>query len=136
MKNIILTILLLITTTFFSQDKDKKSLLEEMNNYYNKNKIEKLEQLTNDLLAGKYGVMDDELNFYALMYSSNVYSSDKYASKDAQKGYDKLFDLLYFAQKTSYAIPNKKVYIASKINYLMEYKRKHPEVKMKTKQLL
>jgi len=69
MKNIILTILLLITTTLFSQDKDKKTLLEEMNNYYNKSKIEKLEQLTNDILEGKYGNLDDKLKFYTLMYS-------------------------------------------------------------------
>jgi hypothetical protein len=134
MKNIILTILLLITTNLFSQDKDKKSLLEEMNNYYNKNKIEKLEELTNDLLAGKYGNMDDELKFYALMYSSNVYSRDEYAKKDSQKGYDKLFDLIVFAQKTSYTIPNKDAYIDSMGNYLMEYKSKHPEVKMSVKE--
>ena len=128
MKNIILTILLLITTNLFSQDKDKKSLLEEMNNYYNKNKIEKLEQLTNDLLAGKYGVMDDELKFYALMYSSNVYTRDEYVKKNPQIGYDKTIELINFTKITSYEVPNRVAYLKSMNTFLDEFAKKHPEI--------
>jgi hypothetical protein len=128
MKNIILTILLLITTNLFSQDKDKKSLLEEMNNYYNKNKIEKLEQLTNDLLAGKYGVMDDELKFYALMYSSNVYTRDEYVKKNPQIGYDKTIELINFTKITSYEVPNRVAYLKSMNTFLDKFAKKHPEI--------
>ena len=128
MKNIILTILILITTNLFSQDKDKKSLLEEMNNYYNKNKIEKLEQLTNDLLAEKYGVMDDELKFYTLMYSSNVYTRDEYVKKNPQIGYDKTIELINFTKTTSYQLPNKESYLKSMDAFLVEFLKKHPEI--------
>jgi hypothetical protein len=128
MKNIILTILLLITTTLFSQDKDKKSLLEEMNNYYNKSKIEKLEELTNDLLSGKYGNMDDELKFYALMYSSNVYTRDEYVKKDPQIGYDKTIELINFTKITSYEVPNRVAYLKSMNTFLAEFVKKHPKI--------
>ena len=128
MKNIILTILLLITTTLFSQDKDKKSLLEEMNNYYNKSKIEKLEELTNDLLSGKYGNLDDELKFYALMYSTNIYTSDAYTKNDPQKGYDKTIELINFTIITSYEVPNRDAYLKSMHAFLLEFLKKHPEI--------
>jgi hypothetical protein len=131
------TILLVLTYTIntFSQTPDNKSLIADMNNFYNKEKIEKLETITTDILSGKSGLMDDELKFYALMYSSNVYSRDEYAKKDAQKGYDKLSELLVFAQKTSYAIPNKEAYIKSMSDYLIAYKNKHPEVKESVKEI-
>jgi hypothetical protein len=135
MKKILLLLLFVVTTNAFSQIPDNKSLIEEMNNFYSKSKIEKLETITSEILSGKHGVMDDELKFYALMYSSNVYSRDAYAKKDAQKGYDKLFELLVFAKNTSYAIPNKEAYIKSMSDYLITYKNKHPEVKESVKEI-
>ncbi|MBP9848466.1 MAG: hypothetical protein KBC58_03420 [Flavobacterium sp.] len=119
---------LLLSLISFSQDKDKKSLLEEMNNYYNKSKIEKLEELTNDLLSGKYGNMDDELKFYALMYSSNVYSRDEYVKKDPQIGYDKTIELINFTKITSYQLPNKEAYLKSMDAFLVDFLKKHPEI--------
>ena len=128
MKNKLLIILLLISATLFSQDKDKKTLLEEMNNYYNKSKIEKLEELTNDLLSGKYGNMDDELKFYTLMYSSNVYTRDEYVKKNPQIGYDKTIELINFTKITSYQLPNKEAYLKSMDTFLLEFLKKHPEI--------
>lgn len=134
MKKITILTILLITINLFSQIPDNKSLIADMDNFFNRGKIEKLETITTNILSGKYGVMDDELKFYALMYSSNVYSRDEYANKDAQKGFDKLSELVSFAKNTSYAIPNKEAYIKSMSNYLSEYKNKHPEVKMSVKE--
>ena len=128
MKNIILTLLLLITTTLFSQEKDNKTLIDELNNFYNRSKIEKLEILTNDILSGKYGSMDDELKFYALMYSTHVYTSEDYTKKDAQKGYDKASELIEFVKSTSYDVPNKEVYLKSMIDFMPEYIKKFPNV--------
>ena len=135
MKKIALLIIITFTINSFSQTPDNKTLIADMNNFYNKGKTEKLEVITTEILSGKYGVVDDELKFYALMYSSNVYSSDEYANKDAQKGYNKLFDLLDFAKKTSYQIPNKEAYIKSMSDYLITYKNKHPEVKESVKEI-
>ncbi len=135
MKKIVLLLIIIFTNNAFSQITDNKSLIADMNNFYNKRKIEKLEVLTSEILSGKYGSMDDELKFYALMYSSNVYSSDEYAKKDSQKGYDKVFELLVFAKSTSYAIPNKETYIKSMSDYLLVYKNKHPEVKESVKEI-
>ncbi|MCZ8167691.1 hypothetical protein [Flavobacterium sp.] len=134
MKKNTLLLIILFTINSFSQIPDNKSLIADMNNFYNKGKIEKLEIITSEILSGKYGLMDDELKFYALMYSSNVYSRDEYAKKDAQKGYDKLFELLVFAKSTSYTIPNKEAYIKSMSEYLITYKNKHPEVKVSVKE--
>lgn len=128
MKNLSLTILLLITSSLFSQGKDKKSLIDEMNNYYNKAKIEKLDILTTEILSGKYGSMDDELKFYALMYSTNVYTSDEYSKKDAQKGYDKTIELLELLKITSYNVPNKEAYLKSLTEFIPNYLKKHPNV--------
>ena len=135
MKNIALLIIITFTINSFSQTPDNKSLIADMNNFYSKSKIEKLETITTEILSGKYGLMDDELKFYALMYSSNVYSNDEYAKKDSQKGYDKLSELLVFAKSTSYAIPNKEAYIKSMSDYLITYKNKHPEVKESAKEI-
>ena len=128
MKNLTLTILLLITTTLFSQEKDNKTLIDEMNNFYNRNKIEKLEVLTSEILSGKYGSMDDELKFYALMYSSNVYTRDEYVKKNSQIGYDKTIELINFTKTTSYQLPNKESYLKSMDAFLVEFLKKHPEI--------
>lgn len=128
MNKIILIAILIFATNIFSQNVEKKSVIEEMNNYYNKGKIEKLEFITNEILSGKYGDLDDELRFYTLMYSSNVYTRDEYLKKDSQKGYDKSMELLNFAETTSYAIPNKDVYIKSMSDFLINLKNKHPEI--------
>ena len=135
MKKITFLLIILFTINSFSQIPDNKSLIADMNNFYSKSKIEKLETVTTEILSGKYGLIDDELKFYALMYSSNVYSRDEYAKKDSQKGYDKLSELLVFAKSTSYAIPNKEAYIKSMSDYLITYKDKHPEVKESVKEI-
>jgi len=135
MKKITFLLIILFTINSFSQIPDNKSLIADMNSFYSKSKIEKLETMTTEILSGKYGLMDDELKFYALMYSSNVYSRDEYAKKDSQKGYDKLSELIVFAKSTSYAIPNKEAYIKSMSDYLITYKNKHPEVKESVKEI-
>lgn len=129
MKIIALILVFSFATIAYSQGPDNKSLIADMDNFYNKGKIDKLEVITSEILSGKYGVTDDELKFYALMYSSNVYTRDDYAKKDSQKGYDKLSELLLFANTTSYAIPNKESFIKTMTDYLVEYKNKHPELK-------
>ncbi len=129
MKNLILIILLLFSTNFYSQNKDKKSLLDEMNNYFNKGKIEKLEVLTSEILSGKYGSLDDELKFYVLMYSSNIYTRDEYAEKNYQLAYDKTIELINFTKITSYQVPNKEAYLKSMDEFLNEFLNKHPEIK-------
>lgn len=128
MKNLTLTILLFITIALFSQEKDSKTLIDEMNNFYNRSKIEKLEVLTSEILSGKYGSIDDELKFYALMYSTNVFTSDNYTKKDPQKGYDKAIDLIEFVKTTNYNVPNKDAYLKSMIDFMPEYIKKFPNV--------
>jgi hypothetical protein len=128
MKNLTLTILLFITTALFSQEKDSKTLIDEMNNFYNRSKIEKLEVLTSEILSGKYGSIDDELKFYALMYSTNVFTSDNYTKKDPQKGYDKAIELIEFVKTTNYNVPNKDAYLKSMIDFMPEYIKKFPNV--------
>jgi len=128
MNKVTLLVILIFATNLFSQNVEKKSIIEEMENYYNKGKIEKLEFITNEILSGKYGELDDELKFYTLMYSSNVYTRDEYLKKDSQKGYDKSMELLSFAQTTTFTIPNKDVYIKSMSDFLNNLKNKYPEI--------
>lgn len=128
MKKIILLTLLILSSNLFSQ-KNKATLIEEMKDYYNSGKIEKLEVLTSEILSGKYDIIDDELKFNALMYSSNIYSRDEFANIDPQKSYNKIRELLRFVKNTTYTIPNKEDYIKSLNDFTVEFKNKHPELK-------
>ena len=70
MKKITSLLIILFTINSFSQIPDNKSLIADMNSFYSKSKIEKLETMTTEILSGKYGLMDDELKFYALIFPS------------------------------------------------------------------
>lgn len=129
MKNLILLILLTVSTSIYAQIKDKKSLIEEMNNFFYRGKIEKLDALTSEISSGKYGDMDDELKFYTMMYSLNIHTRDKYAKKNPQIGYDKAIEIINFTKVTSFKVPDKDTYIKSLNTFLTDYLKKYPDVK-------
>lgn len=129
MKNLILLILLTVSTSIYAQIKDKKSLIEEMNNFFNSGKIEKLDALTSEISSGKYGDMDDELKFYTMMYSLNIHTRDEYAKKNPQIGYDKAIEIINFTKVTTFKVPNKDTYIKSLNTFLTDYLKKYPDVK-------
>ncbi len=128
MKKIILLTFLILSSNLFSQ-KNKATLIEEMNGFYNRGKIEKLEVLTNEVLSGKYGNIDNELKLTALSYSSNVYCREEYANTNPQRGYDKMIELIEYINKEAYNFENKDAYVKQLNDYLIEYLKKYPTTK-------
>ena len=128
MKKIILLTLLILSSNLFSQ-KNKATLIEEMTGFYNRGKIEKLEVLTNEVLSGKYGNIDNELKLTALSYSSNVYCREEYANTNPQRGYDKMIELIEYINKEAYNFENKDAYLKQLNDYLIEYLKKYPTTK-------
>jgi hypothetical protein len=130
MKKILSVILLLSSTICFCQSNLVKDKIRTLNDFFNRNKLYKVENLSKELLNSQYGNLTNEDKCNTLALYTTILINDNFENKNYQLGYDYLEELLElwkngmngFHQKDTNIIQLKKV-----IDDLLS---KHPNIKI------
>ncbi|WP_297514112.1 hypothetical protein [Flavobacterium sp.] len=134
MKKISLVLFMFLSTFCFSQNDIVKEKIIDLNNLFNRNKFEKVEILSKELLNNQYGNLTNEDKCNTLALYITILINDKYENKNYQLGYDYLLEVLELWKNGMENFPQKDSNILQLNKVINDLKDKHPELKTNVKQ--